>query len=905
MFEHELEVLLKNIADIKKLIFFAGAGISVEAGYPLWGGATEMALQSSKSRGLLPSAALYAHDKWERGQYYEVFEILQKELTQPTFYQIAKDVFGGENEASEIHRLMVRTNCRGIITTNFDECLLSACVHERGSPPVSDIPEAMASDRFFVVKPHGSNLKPDSMVLSSSDWKKVEVRGELKDLLAQAVNQNQVFFLGYSFRDPDFNCLWDKILRERIFRAPAIYCCPQGSVEPSRLEEFRGRNIHVVEFPDDGSFKFLPHVLTAIVKHKEVPRPSIEIGPAEAVAQDLEKYVFQCLQFSPTQQGRLVLVAKAVALEFFASAKAERVTRGSLTNHVHAVLGQESELIQSATDAALRELSESQFVTLADGEVHIDGKQISVLAEKSRNFEEAGESWTDRVLREQASKMRTNVEVGDRAHIRAIFDKVLLESGRGVAELLLFNRAPGDESEQVDELVGKYCAEHGLLAKRQLYSKSVKRMLFDPSEAEEDLLFNRLQAYFIATAYVLNPTSERLLAEYARDHVVYFDSSIILPALAIGHPSNAVYKRLLHRTRALGMRLKIIREMVNEVWANIRTAVSAFREFSQTGMPLLDVLEGYVTLHGEGNGNVFIEGFLNQLRLDPSATPTAYMAAILGSGGNQTSEENVVTAISDSFDIQPDSLKSDELIAARLEPIINSIEHLRKQGNRYKNRMLCEHEARQFYLIHLRREQEPELQTKIWYVTTDRFVVELQRLERERYPLPIAYTPRNWFQYLDLVDFESRGSQHFSRLQPKMRFGVISGDLGIDAIRHILQEERDLLRKGVVSVKELAGAAVNEYHVRQSIAEYDKRAGGYIGDENIRREARERVKNEVQKAIGQFVAVRTQELRRLEDEKKEAKEEAERLKKRLAKEAYLVRTLRAQQKPRKKKKRRQ
>jgi hypothetical protein len=70
------------------------------------------------------------------------------------------------------------------------------------------------------------------------------------------------------------------------------------------------------------------------------------------------------------------------------------------------------------------------------------------------------------------------------------------------------------------------------------------------------------------------------------------------------------------------------------------------------------------------------------------------------------------------------------------------------------------------------------------------------------------------------------------------------------------------------------------------------------------REARERVKSEVQKAIGQFVAVRTQELRRLEDEKKEAKEEAERLRKRLAKEEYLVRTLRAQQKPRKKKKRR-
>jgi len=332
--------------------------------------------------------------------------------------------------------------------------------------------------------------------------------------------------------------------------------------------------------------------------------------------------------------------------------------------------------------------------------------------------------------------------------------------------------------------------------------------------------------------------------------------------------------------------------------------MSAFMEFSNTATPMLDVLEAYVAMYGSGNGNVFIEGFLNQLRLDPSSTPTAYMTGVLGSRGTQVSEEQVVTAISESFGIECDSLKSDELVSDRLAPIISSIEHLRKQGGRYKNRLLCEHEARQFYLIHLRREQNPELQTKIWFVTTDRFVGELQRLERERFPLPIAYTPRNWFQYLDLVDFDSRGSRHFSRLQPKMRFGVVSGELGIDAIRVILQEQRDLLQKGVVSVKELAEAAVQEYHVRQSIAEYDRRAGSYVPDESLRTEARERVKKQVKNAVGQFVAVRTQELQKLEAEKKEAQEEAQKLKRRLAKEEYVGRTLRAQQKPRRKKRRR-
>src|ERR1700730_12897696 len=217
--------------------------------------------------------------------------------------------------------------------------------------------------------------------------------------------------------------------------------------------------------------------------------------------------------------------------------------------------------------------------------------------------------------------------------------------------------------------------------------------------------------------------------------------------------------------------------------------MSAFREFTDSATALPDVLEAYVAMYGSGNGNVFIEGFLNQLHLDPMFTPSAYMASILGSKNMQVTEEQVVTAIQESFSIECDSLTSDELAQDRLEPIISSIEHLRKQGGRFKNRLLCEHEARQFYLIHLRREQNPDLQTKIWFITTDRFIVELQKLERERFALPIAYTPRNWFSYLDLVDFESRGSQHFSRLQPKMRFGVASGELGIDAIRVILQQQ--------------------------------------------------------------------------------------------------------------------
>jgi hypothetical protein len=137
-------------------------------------------------------------------------------------------------------------------------------------------------------------------------------------------------------------------------------------------------------------------------------------------------------------------------------------------------------------------------------------------------------------------------------------------------------------------------------------------------------------------------------------------------------------------------------------------------------------------------------------------------------------------------------------------------------------------------------------------VTTDRFLVELQRLEKDKYPLPISYTPRSWFQYLDLIDVQYRGSRNFSRLQPRMRFGVVSGDLGIAAMQTILKEQRDLLSKGVVTVKELAEAAVRDYHVRQSIQDYDKKSGS-AQDPTLSLEAKKQIRDDIKKVVNQFV----------------------------------------------------
>ena len=152
----QVRTFVQNVDETRKLVFFVGAGLSVPAGYPLWSTATKEALNRAKVKGLDGPAAAYAQDKYEKQQFYEVFQILQDELTEPAFYGIAEEVFQGGNNPAEAHRLLAKIDCRGIITTNFDSCLEIARAQEGKGLPLSDIPQAMASDKFYVLKPHGS-----------------------------------------------------------------------------------------------------------------------------------------------------------------------------------------------------------------------------------------------------------------------------------------------------------------------------------------------------------------------------------------------------------------------------------------------------------------------------------------------------------------------------------------------------------------------------------------------------------------------------------------------------------------------------------------------------------------------------------------------------------------------------
>ena len=95
-----------------------------------------------------------------------------------------------------------------------------------------------------------------------------------------------------------------------------------------------------------------------------------------------------------------------------------------------------------------------------------------------------------------------------------------------------------------------------------------------------------------------------------------------------------------------------------------------------------------------------------------------------------------------------------------------------------------------------------------------------------------------------------------------------------------------------------AGLFLHAHESIADIADYDKKAGS-AHDPTLSAKAKSEIRTEIKKAVGQFVAVRVQEMEKLKNEKDAANAAVKLLEKKLAKEKYVSKTLKARQKPRK------
>jgi nucleoside phosphorylase/tetratricopeptide (TPR) repeat protein len=243
-------------------IAFVGAGASGGL-YPLWNGLIEQLADRAVAQGL---ATKEAHDFWVSSAATtpdHVVEQVRQALGRGEFNKAIYDIFRAKagadgNKFTPAHRALLRMNCCGYTTTNYDPGLIYARSAE--VPGATADHDAVwnqddAVRRWYqgeVFQPgerpilfaHGRFNDGDSIVLGVEEYRKAYNDSPLyRNLFEALLGQRRLVFVGFGFSDPWLNFLADKVTAEvrGAARHYAIIGLEKGEAIPQRRTLFRDK----------------------------------------------------------------------------------------------------------------------------------------------------------------------------------------------------------------------------------------------------------------------------------------------------------------------------------------------------------------------------------------------------------------------------------------------------------------------------------------------------------------------------------------------------------------------------------------------------------------------------------------------------------------------------------------
>lgn len=263
-------------------MLFAGAGLSAWAGLPTWRALLEETVEEVRSETLVDDGGEL--DRLiEGGKYLELADHCREQLGPRYTELLSERLRAADGEVPEVHRLVLGMPFAGWVTTNYDKLLERAYAEVRGGWPKTlthadaDALGMVLFDRVpFILKAHGDIDRPDSIVLTTRDYREIIHGNPAFNATFSAILQTHaVLFVGYSLSDPDFRLLLDRQLTAFRTFVPDRYAIMQGVGEVEREVLWRTARIKVLTYEGDHAWllEFL-RTLSAAVGTVAQPDPA-------------------------------------------------------------------------------------------------------------------------------------------------------------------------------------------------------------------------------------------------------------------------------------------------------------------------------------------------------------------------------------------------------------------------------------------------------------------------------------------------------------------------------------------------------------------------------------------------------------------------------------------------------
>lgn len=234
---------IKNIRaaiDTHKLVVFAGAGISIDAGVPAWGTLinefkSEMDILDGE-QDYLRIAQMYYNDRQQKEYIDKIKSVLKHKKVQH----------------NEIHEEIFQLQPEHILTTNYDD-LLEEAIRKRSLPfsVVSKDKEfPYAHNTNLLVKING-DLDDVDIVLKEDDYLDYSMNHPLIEAFIKSVFASKiVLFVGYSFSDINLKIIIQQVRNILGKDFQNAYLLTTEQTHPSQKTYLQNKGINVVSYKD-------------------------------------------------------------------------------------------------------------------------------------------------------------------------------------------------------------------------------------------------------------------------------------------------------------------------------------------------------------------------------------------------------------------------------------------------------------------------------------------------------------------------------------------------------------------------------------------------------------------------------------------------------------------------------
>lgn len=211
----------------EEVVIFAGAGLSLYAGYPNGNKLRDLLWESLPQSGKIQIDM--AQNLMSLSQnVYDLYGGRNHLIT------TLKDIFLKKPKSNDTHELISKLpHFRTIITTNYDT-LFEQSYRENAQVFLNDVDLAYAEkSKVQIFKIHGDLSDPDSIILTNNDYnnffKNDSENKVLWTSVREKISSKSILFIGYSLEDANIQVIFDKILdnlgdnmKECFFVSPSI-----------------------------------------------------------------------------------------------------------------------------------------------------------------------------------------------------------------------------------------------------------------------------------------------------------------------------------------------------------------------------------------------------------------------------------------------------------------------------------------------------------------------------------------------------------------------------------------------------------------------------------------------------------------------------------------------------------